>query len=84
MTIGVAEEATNASAGNNRACSDGRGGKDECGGCKGIRVGHRGFSKMGSLCYEHRLWEELLCLRRIWAHGPSLQESGNERKSGGK
>jgi len=37
MTIGVAEEATIASAGNNRACSDGRSGKNECGGSKGSR-----------------------------------------------
>ena len=32
-TIGVAKEATIASAGNNRACSDGGSGEDECGGC---------------------------------------------------
>ena len=31
MTISVAEKATIASAGDNRACSDGRGRKDECG-----------------------------------------------------
>ena len=33
MTFGMAEEATIASAGDNRACSDGRGRKDECSGC---------------------------------------------------
>jgi len=35
MTLGVAEEATIASAGDNRACSDGRSGENECGGGKG-------------------------------------------------
>ena len=34
MTTGVAEEATIVSAGDNGACSDGRGGKNKCGGCK--------------------------------------------------
>ena len=38
MTISVAEEA-NASAGNNRACSDGRCGKDECSGSKRTGTG---------------------------------------------
>ena len=37
MTIGVAEEATIASAGDNRACSDGRSGENECGSGKGSR-----------------------------------------------
>ena len=37
MTFGVAEEATIASAGNNRACSDGRSQKDEYSGSKGVR-----------------------------------------------
>jgi len=40
MTIGVAEKATIASAGDNRACSDGRSREDECGGHKG--TGARG------------------------------------------
>jgi len=39
MTFSVAEEATIASAGNNRACSDGRSRKDECSGHKGIEAG---------------------------------------------
>jgi len=38
-TFGMAEEATFASAGNNRACSNGRGRKDECGGCQGTGAG---------------------------------------------
>jgi len=39
MTISVAEEATISSAGDNRACSNGRGGENECGGYK--RTGAR-------------------------------------------
>jgi len=39
MTIGVAEEATIVLAGDNRACSNGRNRKDECGGHKGTGAG---------------------------------------------
>ena len=39
MTIGVAEEATIASAGDNRACSDGRSREDKCGGHKRTGAG---------------------------------------------
>jgi len=35
----VAEEATIASTGDNRACSDGRGGENKCGGSKGTGCG---------------------------------------------
>ena len=55
MTIGVAEEATTASAGDNRACSDGGCGENECG--SGERIGARGgtecggSSEKGSFCY---------------------------------
>ena len=38
-TLSVAEEATIASAGDNRACSNRRGRKDECSGCEGTGVG---------------------------------------------
>ena len=38
MTIGVAEEATIASAGDSRACSDGGCGENECSSSKGIRT----------------------------------------------
>jgi len=38
MTIGVAEEATIASAGDNRACSDGGSGENKCGSGKRIRA----------------------------------------------
>jgi len=40
-TFGVAEEAAIASAGDNRACSDGGSGKDECSG--GERIGARSW-----------------------------------------
>jgi len=83
MTLSVAKEA-NASAGDNRACSDRRDRENECGGRERTGAGDRGFSKTGSLCYGSRSREELLCLQRIRAHGPLLQESGNERKSGRK
>ena len=45
-TIGVAEEAAIASAGNNRVCSDGRGREDKCGSGEGIggRTEWRGSS----------------------------------------
>jgi len=42
MTISVTEEANAPSAGNNRACSDGRCEKDKCGGSKGTEIGDRG------------------------------------------
>ena len=44
MTFGVAEEAAIVSAGDNRACSDGRGRKDECGSCEGTGAGCGDFS----------------------------------------
>ena len=62
MIFGVAKEATTVSAGDNEACSDGRYRKDECGGRERIRAECKDFSKMESLCYGHRSWEELLCL----------------------
>ena len=47
MTFGMAEEAAIASAGNNRACSNGRSGEKECGGGKGSR-GRGGTEDGGS------------------------------------
>ena len=44
MTISMAEEANALSAGDNRACSNGRGGKNKCGGGKGTRIRDGGFS----------------------------------------
>ena len=46
MTIGVAEEAAIASAGDNQACSDGRSGENECGSGKGI--GRRSRAEYGN------------------------------------
>ena len=76
MTFGVAKEATTASAGNNGACSDGRSGENErnsserSGSRDGTKYG--GSSKKGPVCDGSGLWEELLCMWRIWAHGPQL------------
>jgi len=55
MTISVAEEIRAFSVGDNRACSNGRGQKDECSGGEGTRTVDRGFSKKGPLCYGSRL-----------------------------
>ena len=82
MTFGMAEEATTASAGDNGACSNRRDREDECGGKEGIGARCRGSFKTESLCYGHRLGEELLRLQGIWAHGLQLQESGTEGESG--
>jgi len=48
MTFSVVEEA-NTSAGDNRACSDGGSGEDECSGSKRVRVRCWGSSEMGPL-----------------------------------
>jgi len=74
MTLSMVEEANTFSAGNNRACSDGRDRENEYSGGKGIRIGDRGSSKKGLLCYRSRLWEELLHMWRFQAYGPSLQK----------
>ena len=52
MTLSVAKEATTASAGDNRACSDGRDRNDKYGGGKGTRsrTGCGDFSEKGSFC----------------------------------
>ena len=53
-TLGVAEEATIASAGNNWACSDGRCGEDKCGSSArpgiGARTEYGCSSQKGPLC----------------------------------
>ena len=74
MTFGVAEEATIASTGDNRAYSNGRGRKDKCGGSKGTRgrTGCGGSFEKGSFCNGSRLGEKLLCLWGLWAYGPPL------------
>jgi len=75
-TFGVAEKTTIASAGNNRACSDGRSGENKCGGSKGTgdRTGYRNSSEKGSFCNGNRQRKELLYMWGIRAHGPPLQE----------
>jgi len=56
MTISVAKEATTSSAGDNRACSNGRDRENECGSGKRARSGIEceGSSKTGPLCYGGR------------------------------
>jgi len=70
-TSSVPEEATIASAGNNRACSDGRSGENKRGSRErtGGRIGYGGSSETVPLCNGGRQGEELLCLQRIWAYG---------------
>ena len=85
-TPSVAEEATIASTGNNKACFNGRGGEDKCGGSKGIggRTGCGSSSEKGSFCNGSRLGQELLCLWGIRAYGPPLQKLGSERQGSRK
>ena len=82
-TLSVAKEA-NALAGNNRACSNRRCGEDKCSGSEraGGRAKYEGSSETGPLCHGGRSGLKLLCMWRIWAHGPQLQESGTKGKSG--
>jgi len=79
----VAEEANIFSAGDNRACSNGRSGENKCNSGKRARTGYRS-SKKGPICDGGRLRKELLCLWSFWAHGSPLQELGSERKSEGR
>jgi len=80
MTLSVAEEANVFSAGNNRACSDGRSRENKYSGSKGVRTGNGSSNKKGSLRYGSRSGEELLCLQGIWAYGLTLQKLGTERE----
>ena len=59
MTFGMAEETAIASAGDNRACSDGGDREDECSGCEGC--GARNW-----VCYGGGSGLELLCM---WGFG---------------
>ena len=72
MTISVAEEATTSLAGDNKACSDGRGRKNKCGSSEVVGIGDGSSSQNGPLYYRSELGKELLCLQRFWAHGLSL------------
>jgi len=80
MTFGVVEETTIASTGDNRACSDERGGENECSGSKGTggRTRCGGSSEKGSFCNGGRLRKKLLCLWRVRAHGLQLQKPGTK------
>jgi len=75
MTLSVAEEANASSAGNNRACSNRRSGKNECSDDEGIGAGDRAPKKR-PLRDGGGPGEELLCMQRIWAYCPSLQKLG--------
>jgi len=72
ITTSVAEKANASSAGNNRACSDGRDQKDEYSSSERFRAEDGGSSKKRPLCYGNRQREKLLCLWGFWAHGPPL------------
>jgi len=78
MTFGMAEEVAIASAGDNRACSDGRSRKNKY--SSGERIGNWGRTKcrrsfkMRLLCYGYRSKSELLHMWRFWAHGLTLQK----------
>ena len=73
-TFGVAEEATIASAGNNRACSNERSGENKYSGSKGTgdRTGYGDSSEKGFFCNGNRWGKELLCMWEIQAHGLPL------------
>ena len=71
-TISVAKETNAFSADANKACSNGGSRKDECGDSEGTGAGGRGASQKRPLCYGNKSGKKLLCLRRIWAHGPPL------------
>ena len=82
MTLSVAEEANTSSAGDNRACSNGKGRKNKCSGSEGVGTGNGDSSKTGPLCDGGRQREELLCLWEFWAYGPSLQELRKGKSNG--
>ena len=76
MTLSVAEKASSiSSVGDNRAHFDGRSGKNKCSDGERTEAGDRAPKKR-PLCDGGGQEEELLCLRRIWAHGLSLQKLG--------
>ena len=81
MILSVAEEANTFSAGNNRTCSNRRSREKECSSSERIRTRDGGFSKKGLLYDGSGQREELLCIWRIWAYGPSLQKSRKRKSS---
>jgi len=80
----MVEDANTYSAGDNKACFNGRGGKNKCSSGKGIGIGTgNGSSQKRPLCNGGGQKKELLYLQRIWAHSLSLRES-EKRKSNGR
>ena len=63
MTLSVAEEAGNTSAGDNRACSNEGSRKDECG--NSIIAAENKIGTMQPICHGDRQGKKLLCLWRI-------------------
>ena len=66
MTISVAEEANTLSAGDNKACSDGRSREDKCGNSERTRTGDRSASyamevDRGRNCYICEGFGHLAC-----------------------
>ena len=51
MTLGMAEKVNASSAGDNSACSNGRGREDECSSSEETGIGDGNVSKKGLLCY---------------------------------
>jgi len=80
-TLSMAEETSAFSAGNNRACFNRRSRENKCSSSERIRTRDRGFLKKGPLSNGSGQGEKLLCLWRVWVHGPSLQKSRKEKGS---
>ena len=81
MTLSVVEKANAFSAGDNKVCSNGRSRENEYSSGKRIRTRDGDSSKKGPLYNRSGQEEELLCLQRIQAHGPSLQKSRKRKGS---
>ena len=80
-TFSVAEEANTFSAGDNRVCSNGESREVQCSNGEGTGIGSGNASKKRPLHDRSGQGEELLYLWVIWAHSPSLQESGKNKSS---
>jgi len=68
----MAEEANAFSAGNNRACSNGRSRKNKYGNGKRAGTRDRGSLQKRLLYYRSEWRKNLLCLQRIQAHDLTL------------
>ena len=76
----MAEEANIFSAGDNRVCSNRRDREDKHNNSTPIAEDRVGT--MQPIRHGGGQGEKLLCLWKIWAHGPPLQESGRKGKNG--